>query len=93
MASTSQMSDVSVPIRPLSPVFANVPWARFGKLLLAFLIALNWSAVLTKTEDRCESSGGFSSGFSPGYETNRCECKTPSLDFSDPCNSMYIPAL
>jgi hypothetical protein len=53
-----------------------VSLALSAALLLAFLIALMWSrsAVTTDTAQRCEThQGGFSSGFSSGFDVSRCD--------------------
>jgi hypothetical protein len=91
------MSDVTLP-RPTAtwtgwygPALKYV--ALVLALLVASLIARDWSADQSKseTEQRCErTKGAFSSGFSSGFDVDRCHCKTPSLDFSDACNSMYL---
>jgi hypothetical protein len=89
------MVDITLPRPAVGPRITPHDLLLVWALLVAFLIALNWSAVLTQTAQRsCDTTtGGFSNGFSSGYETLRCRCQPPSLDFTDPCNSIYIPIL
>src|ERR1019366_7227463 len=93
---------------PLNPPGAVVQWrarinARHVKLsfrmgfLLATLILLawSWSAVATEyAEKKCDSPlGKFAVRFKLDSYYSNCQCMTHALDFSDPCNSMYIPIL
>ena len=75
------------PITPVSLIGATL-------LLFAILASINWSAVLTKTERKCEAiPGAFRSGFNSGFQIWRCHCGTPFIDFAESCDSMYVPAL
>ncbi len=61
------------------PRITPVLLKRAAGLLLAFLIALGWSAVMTKTARECkEAPGAFSSGFNRGFDTARRECPSQS---------------
>jgi hypothetical protein len=66
-------------------------------LLVAFLILLawTWSAVATQyAEKRCDSPlGKFAVRFKLDSYYSNCQCMTHALDFSDPCNSMYLGIL
>jgi hypothetical protein len=61
-------------------------------LLVAFLIALNWSAVRDEiAKNRCDTVlGKLSTRLKLDFYFSHCQCMTHSLDFSDPCNSMYV---
>jgi hypothetical protein len=93
------MADITLP-RPGVPSRWPAGWlitpllTVFTALLLqSILIALNWSAVMTDTDRSCDTRDSFSSGFNSDFDISRCVCKTPSLDFRDSCNSMYLPLL
>jgi hypothetical protein len=65
--------------------------------LVALLFALtwSWSAVATDiAEKRCDSPiGKLSVYLKKDQWFSNCQCMKHALDFSDPCNSMYIPLL
>lgn len=98
------MVDIHCP-RPLPPIpwRPGLPVSAKGILQLAvvigtILVALNWSEVILETYrsydyERCNSKlNRFLTHF--GLSNEHCQCIGPrSLDFSDPCNSMYIPIL
>ena len=67
---------------------------KLMRLLLAiFLIASGcWVAVNEATaKDKCQTTlGRLAVRFNYDWYYSRCQCMTPSLDFSDACNSMYI---
>jgi hypothetical protein len=77
------------------PRITPVLLKRAAALVLAFLIALGWSAVLTEYAQRkCDSPlGRLAVRLKLDSYYSNCQCMTHSLDFSDPCNSMYIPLL
>lgn len=91
------MADIALP-QPAPPVrwrdgrhITRAGLIIAATLLIALLLAMGWSAVNTE-QIRCEfKQGGFSAAFSSGFNIGNCNCKQPKLDFSDPCNSMYIP--
>jgi hypothetical protein len=64
-------------------------------LLLAFLLALGVSFVLSEaTKDRCDNVlGRLAVRFKLDSYYSNSQCMTHALDFSDPCNSMYLPML
>ncbi len=73
-----------------------VSLAMPATLLLAFLVLLawTWSAVATQyAEKKCSPLGKFAVRFKLDTYYSNCQCMTHALDFSDPCNSMYIPML
>jgi hypothetical protein len=93
------MVDIPWP-HPLPPI----PWRswlpitakRILQLAVAIgiiLLALNWSAAIAESYQRCNSGlNRFLTRF--GLSNDHCQCIGPrSLDFNDPCNSMYIPLL
>jgi hypothetical protein len=42
-------------------------------LITILLLAVDWSAVMTDSARKCERTGGFSSGFSSGFDVYRCK--------------------
>jgi hypothetical protein len=68
---------------------------RARGLLLAFLFALGVSFVLSEvTKDRCNNTiGKLAVRLKLDLYYSNCSCMTHPLDFGDPCNFMYIPAL
>jgi hypothetical protein len=69
---------------------------RVAFLLATFvLLAWSWSAVATEyAEKRCDSTlGKLAVRFKLDSYYSNCQCMTHSLDFSDACNSIYIPLL
>jgi hypothetical protein len=66
-------------------------------ILLAILVVLawSWSAVATDiAQRRCDSPlGKLAIKLKLDSYYSNCRCMTPSLDFSDPCNSMYLGVL
>lgn len=68
----------------------------FQRALLAILVGLGaWAAVSeVVVEDRCKTRlGKLSVQLKLDSYYSGCKCMKHSLDFSDPCNSMYIPML
>jgi hypothetical protein len=68
------MTDAVLPQpAPVVKITAGHLIALFTLLLFALLLLLllRWSAVLTDSAT-CERAGGFSSGFSPGFDVARC---------------------
>ena len=64
-------------------------------LLLAVLVCGCWVAVNEATAmDRCEMIvGRLAVQFKMDSYFSNCQCMKPSLDFSDSCNSMYLPLI
>jgi hypothetical protein len=64
-------------------------------LLLATLAVGCWTAVAQATEkDRCKTPiGRLAVELKLDQYYSSCQCMEHSLDFSDPCNSMYIPMI
>jgi len=64
-------------------------------LLLAVLACGCWIAVNEATaKDRCETIiGRLAVRLKMDSYFSNCQCMKPSLDFSDACNSMYLPLL
>jgi hypothetical protein len=77
------------------PRITPVLLQRARGLLLAFLLALGVSFVLSEAaKDKCDAVvGGLAVRLKLDFYYSSCQCMTPSLDFGDPCNSMYIPVL
>ena len=64
-------------------------------LLLAFLLALGVSFVLSEVrKDKCQTIvGKLAVQLKLDSYYSNCQCMTHSLDFSDACNSMFVPLL
>jgi hypothetical protein len=88
------MVDISLPGLPSrGQLITRASLAKAIALLSGLLLALSWSAV-DNERLRCEfKQGGFSGAFNSAFDRGSCKCKQPKLDFSDPCNSMYLPML
>ena len=72
----------------------SLKWAQ--RLLLAVLLVWgSWAAISElAAEDRCETRlGKLSVRLKLDSYYSGCRCMKHSLDFSDPCNSGYIPML
>lgn len=82
------MADVSLPKRDTS-----IRLARVLGLPVAFLLIFGLSMALSDTAQRCDTNLGRWNARIHSFLFFSCACKTPSLDFRDSCNSMYIPAL
>jgi hypothetical protein len=97
------MVDVTLP-----PPSTPTPWcsrlkvraiflrkAVIGALLGALFLAFGLSEALTDyAQRRCNSPiGKLAVRMKLDMYYSNCRCMTHSLDFSDPCNSMYIPIL
>jgi hypothetical protein len=69
------MTDITLPRPRSGSGFLITPYllAIAAALVLAFLLALGWSAVLSEKGQRCEPKGAFSSGFGSGFDRKRCE--------------------
>lgn len=95
------MVDVALPQtdRPsrwrAGPSIRPVLLKRAYWLLVAFLLALGWSAVLVEAaQRRCDSHfGKLMVRLKLDAYYSNCQCMTHSLDFSDACNSMYLPGI
>jgi hypothetical protein len=69
---------------------------RMRWLLAAILISAGcWVAVNEATaKDKCQTTfGRLAVRFKLDSYYSNCQCMTHSLDFSDSCNSMYIPLI
>ena len=77
------------------PRITPVLLKRGAALVLAFLIALGWSAVMVEYgQKRCDSPlGRLAVALKLDSYYSNCSCMKHALDFRDPCNSMYIPLL
>lgn len=66
-----------------------------GLLLAVFLACGCWAAVNEATvENRCKTTlGRLAVRFKLDFYFSNCQCMKHSLDFSDSCNSMYLPLL
>jgi hypothetical protein len=94
----SQMADVTFPDDRRTAgrlVTANRLRLAQRLLLAVFLAAGCWAAVNEATaKDRCETTlGRLAIRFKLDAYYSNCQCMTHSLDFSDSCNSMYLPLL
>ena len=90
------MADIPLDdIRPANRPRTTHYWLKMaqGLLLAVLLISGSVAAVREVTaEDRCKSQiGRWAVALKLDYKYSSCQCMKPSLDFSDPCNSMYIP--
>ncbi len=88
------MADIALsPDRPIKPL--RISQAKLS--LLAFLLVLGatFACVLAEyMERRCDSPlGKLAVQLKLDAYYSNCKCMTHMLDFSDPCNSMYIPLL
>jgi len=89
------MADITTDIaRGRSPTSAYRLKA-YQVLLLALLASASWVAVNEASkQDRCETTiGRLAVRFKLDSYFSGCQCMKPSLDFSDSCNSMYLPLL
>jgi hypothetical protein len=93
------MADISLPGVSTAPGRTRTTsyWLKVAQgLLLGFLIACgSWAAIRELTEtDRCNTRlGRLSVALKLDQYYSRCQCMKLSLDFRDPCNSMYLPTL
>jgi hypothetical protein len=64
-------------------------------LLLALLASASWVAVNeASATDRCETTiSRLALRFKLDSYFSNCQCMKHSLDFSDSCNSMYLPLI
>ena len=86
------MADIATDI-PRARTSAFRP--RVYQWLLLLLACLSQVAVNEVTaKDRCETTiGRLAVRFKMDSYFSNCQCMTHSLDFSDSCNSMYLPLL
>jgi hypothetical protein len=93
----SQMADVTFPDERRADRLLTANRLRQAQcLLLAVFLACGcWAAVNEATEkDKCETTlGRLAVPFKLNAYYSNCHCMTHSLDFSDSCNSMYLPLL
>jgi hypothetical protein len=84
---------VDIPLSGREPTaFGALKLARL--LLTMFLIASGcWVAVNeAAAKDKCQTTlGKLAVRFKLDSYYSGCRCMTHSLDFSDACNSMYLP--
>jgi hypothetical protein len=100
------MVDLPLPgygVRPRWPV----DWTRAGViltkrrwlLLFTMLLVLGWSGVIVEAaaeyaQKKCDSPlGKLAVRLKMDSHFSNCRCMKPALDFSDPCNSMYLGRL
>jgi hypothetical protein len=64
-------------------------------LLLCLLACVSWVAVNeASAKDRCETTiGRLAVRLKLDSYFSNCQCMKHSLDFSDSCNSMYLPLI
>jgi|SRR6185437_16294174 hypothetical protein len=89
------MVDMPLPEVQGAPVSA-IALKNARRLLTLFLISSAcWVAVNEATEkDKCKTTiGRLAVRLKLDSYYSNCQCMTHSLDFSDSCNSMYIPIL
>jgi hypothetical protein len=94
----SQMADVTFPDNRRTAgrlVTANRLRLAQRLLLAGFLAWGCWAAVNEATaKENCETTlGRLAVRFKLDSYFSNCQCMKPSLDFSDSCNSMYLPLL
>jgi hypothetical protein len=92
-----EMADVTISDDPPRIGLITVNRLRLAQRLLvaAFLAVGSWAAVNEATvENRCETTLGRAAvRFKLDSYYSNCQCMTRSLDFSDACNSGYVPLL
>jgi len=70
---------------------------RSAALVIAFLLAIGWSAteiIAEYQQRRCDSPLGKAVVLLKlDQYYSGCRCMKPALDFSDACNSMYVPMM
>lgn len=93
---------VDVPLPPIAqpdrwrpgPSITSIRLIRGAALVLAFLLALGWSAsevIAEYQQKRCDSPLGKAAvRLKLDQYYSGCRCMKHALDFSDPCNSGYI---
>lgn len=65
-------------------------WMLLGVLACGCRVAVNEASA----KDRCDMMiGRLAVRLKMDQYYSSCHCMKPSLDFSDPCNSMYLPAI
>lgn len=76
------MADIALRPPQSTPVGAITATALIAAIVIltTILIALNWSAVLSRARDCKAEHGAFSSGFSSGFDTDRRACPHPQSD-------------
>jgi heme/copper-type cytochrome/quinol oxidase subunit 3 len=87
---------VDIPLTDLPSPTTAVALKRARWLLTMVLVASGcWVAVNEATEkDKCKTTvGRLAVHFKLDAYYSNCQCMKHSLDFSDSCNSMYIPLL
>jgi hypothetical protein len=89
------MADISLN-PPKSEAPTTAPQLRTAQQLLLVLLFIGgccWAAVNeAASKDRCETPvGKLAVKFKMDSYFSNCRCMKHSLDFSDACNSMYLP--
>jgi hypothetical protein len=90
------MADISTDIpRWRSPITAYRRLTGYQLLVIAILAVGCWTAVAQATEkDQCKTPiGRLAVELTLDQYYSNCHCMKHSLDFSDACNSMYLPLL
>ena len=99
------MADITIPGFGARPSRWRTDWTRVGALLtqrrwllpFTMLFALGLSAAEVRSEylqKRCDSPlGRLAVKAKLDLYYSNCQCMRHALDFSDPCNSMYLPMM
>jgi hypothetical protein len=89
------MADIATDLPRWSAPTTSYPLRIVQCLLLAVLACGCWVAVDEATaKDRCQTTiGRLAVRLKLDTYYSNCQCMKHSLDFSDACNSMYLPLL
>ena len=88
------MVDMPIPERS-APTSAGALKLARRLLTLVLISSACWVAVKETTEkDKCQTTlGRLAVRLKLNSYYSNCQCMTHSLDFSDSCNSMYLPLI
>jgi hypothetical protein len=90
------MADITTEL-PRSEPRTTAYWLKVARWLLTFVLLASgcWVAVdQAVSKDRCETPiGRWAVRLKLDSYYSNCQCMKHSLDFSDACNSMYLPLL
>jgi hypothetical protein len=89
------MADITTDIPRLRTLTSAYRLKVYQWSLLCLLASVSWVAVNeASAKDRCETTiGRLAVRFKLDSYFSNCQCMKHSLDFSDSCNSMYLPLL
>jgi hypothetical protein len=89
------MADITTDIPRWRTATSAYRLKAYQWLLLGLLACGSWVAVNEASkQDRCETIvGRLAVRFKLDSYFSGCQCMKPSMDFSDSCNSMYLPLI